>query len=408
VAAPCSRGVAPRTLLSVLSVPTIDPSTLPAAAQKVLDPAGPPPLKGMAAKGLMPGLKPSEILAVVVVLSLGTDANAATAKTTLEKLPPPLINGALAVPELHPAVIDALGPIYAKDAAIAEKLLQHPNIVPDTVVAMAAVGTEGVCELIATNEERLLAHPAIIEKLYLNKNCRMSTADRILELAVRNDIVLAIPAFAQAKQAIVGELIAEPTEEPSFDDVQFNELGEKAQELKLAEGEDTHEVNPETGQEEIVAKIKPLHAIWADMRPAAKIRFLNVATLKEYDEKGREIGEERYDMKALRMLGVRDANPLVAVSALHAPGISDAEIVRIAGLRNVAEDVLREIANNREWTRHYMVKFNLVANPRTPFGHASKFVLHLRESDIKTLTRSKEVSGAIQTAAKQQLARKGK
>jgi hypothetical protein len=251
-----------------------------------------------------------------------------------------------------------------------------------------------VCELIATNEERLLAHPAIIEKLYMNKSCRMSTADRILELAVRNNIELSIPAFAQAKQAIQGELI--------------DEASEKATELKLAEGEDTHEINPETGQEEVVAKARPLHAIWAELRPASKIRFLNLATLKQYDERGREIGEERYDVKALRMLGVRDANPLVAVAALNTPGIGDAEVVRIAGLRNVAEEVLREIANNREWTRHYMVKFNLVANPRTPFGHASKFVLHLRENDIKTLAKSKEVSGAIQTAAKQQLSRKGK
>jgi hypothetical protein len=129
--------------------------------------------------------------------------------------------------------------------------------------------------------------------------------------------------------------------------------------------------------------------------------------MREYDEHGREV-ETRFDAKALRMLGVRDANPLVAVAAMNAPGISDAEVVRIAGLRNVAEDVLREIANNREWTRHYMVKFNLVSNPRTPFGQASKFVLHLRESDIKTIAKSKEVSGSIQTAAKQQLARKGK
>ena len=77
-------------------------------------------------------------------------------------------------------------------------------------------------------------------------------------------------------------------------------------------------------------------------------------------------------------------------------------------MRNVAEEVLREIATNKEWTRHYMVKFHLVANPRTPFGQASKFVLHLRETDLKTLTRSKDVSGAIKTAATQQLARKGK
>jgi hypothetical protein len=196
-----------------VSVPAIDPSALPGPAQKILDPSGPAPLKAMAAKGLMPGLPPGAILAVLVMLSAQADANGETANKTLEKLPAPLLNGALALADLHPAVLDKLGPLYARDAAISEKILFHPQTVPDTDVAMAAVGTEGVCELIATNEERLLQVPAIIEALYKNKNCRMSTADRLLELAVRNDIELNIPAFAQAKAAIQGELIAEPTEE---------------------------------------------------------------------------------------------------------------------------------------------------------------------------------------------------
>jgi hypothetical protein len=391
-----------------VSVSTLDPSTLPAPARKILDPSGPPPLKAMAAKGVVPGLRPADVLAVVVLLSLGADANAATAKATLEKLPAPLVNGALGAPELHPAVLDAIAPLYAGDGALAERILNHPNLAPATVATMAAAASEPICELIATNEERLLANPTIIERLYLNKSCRMSTADRILELAVRNQIELAIPAFAQAKQAIQGELIPEPTEEPSFDDVQFNELGEKAEELRLEEGEDTHQLNPETGEEIVIPKAKALHAIWADMRPAAKIRFLNVATLKQYDAKGRLIGEERYDQKALRLLGVRDANPLVAVTALSTPGISDMEIIKFAGMRNVSEDVLREIAINGSWTRHYMVKLHLVANPRTPFGQAAKFVMHLRESDLKALTRSKDVSGAIKTAVTQQLQRKGK
>lgn len=352
----------------------------------------------MAAKGIVPGLKPGDLVAVVVLLSRGEGETAATANKTLEQLPAPLLNGALAASDLHPGVLDALGPVYGADPAYAEKILLHPAIHVETVEALAATATESVCELIATNEERLIACPAIIEKLYLNKRCRMSTADRILELAVRNGLELNIPAFAQAKQAIAGELIAEPTEEPSFDDVQYVELGETAKELRLTEGEDTHEVNPETGQEEVTAKAKPVHTVWAELRAPAKIRFLQLATLDD----------QHYDVKAIRMLGVRDANPLVAVTALNAPGIGDAEVVRIASMRNVCEDVLRGIAISKEWTRHYMVKFNLVANPRTPFGQAAKFILHLRESDLKSLAKSKEVSGAIQTAAKQQLSRKGK
>ena len=40
----------------------INVAALPGPAQKILDPNGPAPLKAMAAKGLVPGLKPGEVL----------------------------------------------------------------------------------------------------------------------------------------------------------------------------------------------------------------------------------------------------------------------------------------------------------------------------------------------------------
>lgn len=387
---------------------TVDVARLPGPAQKILDPAGPPPLKAMAAKGVVPGLKPGDVLAVLFVLAQGTDANADTARKTLENLPGPVLNGALSQQDIQPAALDAIAPTYAKNPEVAEKILNHPAVHFSTVATLAKHAIEPVCELIATNEERMLANPEIIENLYLNKECRMSTADRILELAVRNNIELKIPAFAQAKIAIQGELISERTEEPSFDDVQFSEAKVHAEGLQLAEGEDTHRLDEETGQEVPVEKAKPLHALWNDMRPPAKIRLLTIGTIKTYDRQGHLVDEQRYDPKALRALGVRDANPLVALAALETPGVNEGEIERIARMRNVCEDVLRAIAMKPDWTRHYAVKKSLVMNPRTPFGQASKFVLHLYEVDLKAIAKSREVSGAVQTAAKQQLSRKGK
>lgn len=368
----------------------IDVSRLPGPAQKILDPAGPPPLKAMAAKGVVPGLKPGEVLAVLVVLAALTDATGEQAKKTLGALPAPLLNGALGG-DLQPAVLDALAPIYGGDPALAEKIILHPGVAPSTIATIAAVAPEMICELIATNEERLLANPEIIEKLYLNRHTRMSTSDRILELAVRNGLELQIPAFAQAKQAIQGELISEPTEEPTFDDVQVNEALAQADELELAEGEDTHVVDPNTGEEQVAEKAKSLHGLWSELRPPQKIRMLLLENKKE-----------------LRLLGVRDANPLVASTAANAPGVNEGEVERWAKLRNIAEEVLREIATNKEWTRHYGIKKALVMNPRTPFGQASRFVLHLYENDLKTIAKSREVPGAVQMAAKQQLQRKGK
>jgi len=108
----------------------------------------------------------------------------------------------------------------------------------------------------------------------------------------------------------------------------------------------------------------------------------------------------------------RQAMLVVALAAVvtgaAALGPLYARSVEQSVVRNVVQEVLNEIAGSKEWTRHYMVKLRLVSNPRTPFGHASKFVLHMRESDLAKLAKSKEVPGAVQTACRQQLQRKGK
>lgn len=378
-----------------MSLP-IDPQTLSGPVQKLLDPAGPAPLRTMAARGLAPGLKPGEALTLVVLLAQGSDALAETAGKTLAAIPAPLLNGALGGP-LPAGILHVVAPLYAKDNAISERLLNHPDLHVATVAAMAEVATEAVCELIAINEERLLANPEIIEKLYLNPHARMSTADRILELAVRNGLELKIPAFAQAKAAIEGELISEPTDAPSFDDEQFAHATNIAVEVQLGD-KDPFAVDESTGEEAVVEEARPLHAIWTDLRAPAKIRLITVANLNG----------ERYNHKALRELGIRDANPNVAVAALDTPGISDSEIEKFSKMRNVCKEVLGEIARSKEWTRSHSVKVALVGNPRTPFGHAAKFILHLREDELKKLIKSKDVPGAVQTAARQQLARKGK
>lgn len=349
-------------------------------------------MRQMAAKGVSPGLKPHEALAVVVLLAASEDeALAQTALATLAKLPPALVGGAL-TRDLDPAVVDALVPHYAHDAAIMYKLLGLPQIAPVSVARAAELANEAVAELIATNEERLLAHPVLIEKLYLNKATRMSTADRILELAVRNKVELTgIPAFREAATAIVDELIAEPQEEPTYDDVVFAETEELSQAVVIdPEREDTHRINEETGEEEVEQKVLPLHAQLAKLTTSQKIRRAMLGSATE------------------RMLLVRDPNRLVAAAAIKSPSIQEPEVVRISASRNVSDDVLRIIALDREWTRSHQIKLNLVANPRTPFAFAARLVQHLREHELKALSKSKNVTGAISQAAKQQLQRKGK
>jgi len=370
--------------------PPVDVGTLTPVARKILDPAAPAPMRQMAAKGVAPGIKPGEALTIVVLLSESRDAAlAATAKSTLGALPAPLVNGALAG-DLPPGVLATMASLYARNAPVIERVLAHPAILPQTVAAVAAEASELIAELVATNEQRLLAHPEIVEKLYMNKNTRMSTADRILELAVRNNIELkGIPAYKEAAAAIGHELIVEPTAEPTPDDVHFKETGEIAERTPVnAEIEDTHRLDEETGDEVLEDRFLPLHARLAQMTVSQKVRRAMIGTASE------------------RLILIRDSNRLVAQAAIKSPTIQENEVVRISASRNVSEDVLRIIALDREWTRAHQIKLNLVQNPRTPFAFASRLVQHLREHELKALAKSKNVTGAVSTAARQQLARR--
>jgi len=370
--------------------PPVEIERLSAGVQRILGRSAPAPLRLMAAKGLAPGLKPHEALTVIAVLSESDDeAIASAAKATLGKLPPPVLTGALGG-DLPAGVLALVAPLYAQNAAVMEKILAHAAISPATVAAIAAAASEAVAELVATNEQRLLAHPEIIEKLYMNAAARMSTADRILELAVRNKIELkGIPAYKEAAAAIGQELIAEPSPEPTPDDILFRETDAAARQAPVDPAtEDTHRLDEETGDEVVEDKFLPLHARLGRMTNSQKIRRAMIGTASE------------------RLLLVRDSNRLVAQAAIKSPSIQENEVLRISSSRTVSEDVLRLIATDREWTRSHQIKLNLVQNPRTPFAFAAKLVMHLREHELKGLARSKNVTGAVVQAARQQLTRK--
>lgn len=363
-------------------------SDLPHSAQRALSPDAPTPLRLMAARGAVPGLKPGEIVVLVAALCANQDAKVQeTAESTLAQLPAPILDGALSV-DLPAFAIDKLARNHPNQHTIVERLLRMPRIAQTTLEYMAEVADERSGELIATNERLLLQSPSTIEKLYMNRRVRMSTADRLIELAVRHNLELGIPAYREAAQAIRNELIPEPSEEPTYDDVLFSDAEQVAVRAgTLADDEDTHEVDEE-GEERVRDKFLPLHAMIAKLTITQKIRRCMLGNAAE------------------RLLLVRDPNRLVAQAAVKSPNMRDAEAARISASRAVSEDVLRIIAQNREFTRSYQVKLNLVGNPRTPLTFSARLLPLLRDNDVKALSKSKNVSGAIAQAAGQQMLRK--
>jgi hypothetical protein len=371
-----------------MALEPFDIASLPVPAQRIVGAEAQPRMKQMAAKGIVPGLRPDALVAVIALLTQDSDrAIADEATATLGKLPPPVMQGALGA-DLHPWVIDVFSRAHAGDRDVLARLLAMPRVSLDTVEDLAKTGTEPVTELIATNEERLLANPKIIAALYLNKATRMSTADRIVELATRNGVeVQGIPAWREVSTAIKGELIVEATEEALPDDQLFYEQDALATELSDEAAEDAFYEDDE-GKEKVQDRYKPLAQRLAEMSVSQRVRRAMLGTKEE------------------RMILVREQNKVISAAAARSPLLKEGEVAQIARNRNVTDEVLRIIGTTPEWLKSYQVKRNLVENSKTPLAIAAALIPQLREADLRKLAGDRNVSSAIQMAARRHLQRR--
>ena len=107
--------------------------------------------------------------------------------------------------------------------------------------------------------------------------------------------------------------------------------------------------------------------------------------------------------KEARSILIRDSNKLVQLAVVNSPKITESEILAIATNRQVNDEVLKEIAMNREWLRNYQIRFALVNNPKTPLSIAMSQVSYLNQRDLGLLAKSKGVPRAIVIAAQGRL-----
>ncbi|MFO0556232.1 MAG: hypothetical protein U0271_48090 [Polyangiaceae bacterium] len=366
-----------------------DPSMLAGPALKILQ--GPPKLQEMAARGVAIGVAPADLVLLLVGLSQGPEPQVAdTAEKTLSNLPPPVLAGATTAPNLHALAIHALATRYHERIDLLGKLLILPQTDVDTVIDVARLCNEDAAELIATNEERLLANPKIIEVLYLNKRTRMSTADRMIELAVRNNVEVNLPAWKEAAIAIQSELIPEPSNEPNPDDDIFRQNVALAESMRQEgeEIENTHEVGESEEAEKVKDKYVPLYREIAMMTNSQKIRFASIGT-----------------PEAILIL-VGDASPLVAIAAAKSPQLNEAVVEQIAKRRNVATDVLTSIGQRPELLRRLSTKRDLMKNPKTPPSLALKLINHFQEHELTRMMNDRNLAGSVRALIKNHLERK--
>lgn len=325
----------------------------------------------------------------LALYQLSFDSNALVheaARKTASELPDRILDSALSQ-ATHAHVLDWFSALIRARSTPIEQIVLNPVTDPETIAEIAKSASEHVCEVIAVNQERLLRFPAIIEALYLNRNVRMSTVDRLVELAARRGVALkSIPAFEQAKAAISKNKEAPAPADPQTDAV-FREALTYGDDLVLADK--AGDADNFEARLAITPKAEEKQKRIQDLSVNAKVRLASIGNMFH------------------RMTLIRESNRIVAMAVIQSPAVTEAEVVRYAALRNVADEIIRYVATRKEWIRLYGVKKALANNPKCPLSVSLHLLPHLRPSDLRSLVVSRDVPSAVTTAAKKMIRGRG-
>lgn len=382
---------------------------LPPPVQKFVSPSAPVRTKVMVVQGAIP-MQPRDHLLALYFLATTNDERVATLiQGAVAQMPPEQIQQIVRNP-LPNVVLDWLTTLFEADEALLGHILRNPGADADTYVRLAKGASERLCDQIARNEALLLQSPKIIERLYLNPNLRASVADRLIDLAARNGLVLDIPCYAEVVEAVQGLGVLDAASQAA-QDAAFSEAAQDAKAVYLSgaaedvplgddEDEALDEVAAELAEEAPSTPRRPAHQEEEQGgSAAARIRHLNVA---------QKVRLALMGTKADRSVLIRDSNKVVTRAVIRSPAINESEALGYARLTSLSEEIVAFIAHKRQWTRRYPMKVALVLHPKTPVSVSIQLLAHLRISDLKMVARSHSIPGAVTKEAKAMLKKRMK
>lgn len=367
---------------------------VPKELAKYVGKALPREAKMMASRGMLP-IPPKDLAIVLFFLNYDQDAEIkATAEKSLSNMPPPVVKTLIESTETHPLILDFFARRLAQDSELLETIALNRVTHDQTIEHLASKPAKRLVEIISNNQIRILRYPAIVDVLGNNPMVGQSTIDRILHFIQLETGLKEKPAPPPA-----------PTPQQPAGKEQPEDTMEKQDELPDYMQDDEYPWTEE-GEE------LPEHWDMADLPPElmddpdeeldeqAKMSLTNRIGAMGISEK---IKMAMLGNKEARSILIKDSNKIVSAAVLQSPKITDSEIETVSRSRSVSEDIIRQIANNPEWSRSYTIKVNLVNNNKTPLQTSMKFLNFLTERDVSHVAKSKNVAGPITTAAKKLL-----
>ena len=413
---------------------------IPAPFRKSVSPNAPRSAKIAVAKGLIPCTADVQ-LALLYVLAVDKDrAVAKAARGTMRAMPIPQILSGISQ-STFPKVLEFIAQ-FKPDRELDQRLLQIRNT-PDRAAEMVAARADaGLCEILVRNQERLLMTPSVFISLHANPQCsdeELGNAEAFLRLHNSLPEVPASRPFQQVKPVEVAAKARPAPKKNALDDL-FDDEPEGTSEQP--EGEEPEEpIEPVS--EPTPEPVAPTPVVAAPPEPdldmfdlgkvatdsskfgAFKFNFDDEADDFSWDlTQERSEGETRSDSEEeekrvsleqklrdmpvgkkiklaymgnqeARKILVRDPNKIVAAAVVKSGRLTPNEVASFAGNKNLHDEVVRLIADNKEFTRKYPVQVALVNNPKTPPSVALRLLQGLHKRDLQQLANNRNVSSVI-------------
>lgn len=382
----------------------------------VIEGSAPRPAQLAAARGILP-LPQTDLLEVLVAFSEGSDAElkdnavAALASQNTEGL-----DATMRSSDIAPRVLAYFASRTELPTAIHESIILNARTPASAIAKIAQTTKDGtLLELISVNQQLLIQNPAIIDAIIGNQFRTPEAERRAAETRreffekERGAQQIANELRAQGKEAA-----AEFLEQAEFT-IDMDAAGMTVDDaIFLAE----HIEVPDRETDDSWLSLEYIEEIYEETEEQRKATIGKILGELQSEEDD-EISSERISMinrimkmgvkdrvklgmkgdREARNILIRDPNRLVSSAVVNNPRITEQEIEMIASMRSLAEDILRQIASNRQWSRSYGVMHALAKNPRTPMANVLTIMSRLQLRDLTALSKNRNVSDAVRRQA---------
>lgn len=288
------------------------------------------------------------------------------ARNELQNIPLPVLNSIL-LQDIHPKTLDFFSHLYHNQKQIIEKILLNQYCPNSVFLNLAANAESKILSLIINNQQRYLEEPQIVTELKKNANVPSHEIDKAISFLRINGIFIEGESTELSDQEIAAILNME-------DNMSFHipkELLEESNQSHIKISDQDEDENSNIYQ---------------------LIQKMNIAQKIKLALKGN---------KEARSILIKDSNKIVSSAVVKSPKITENEVIAIASLKSVHDEVIRIISTKPQWVKLYALKLALCNNPKTPFKTSLNFLKSLNINDLQKISKNKNVPPQLSKVAKQ-------